>query len=63
MSTPIKETLRDALVYRIKNSTPNDDRVGLGILIAILFGVVPCVIVVTVCFTVYYSLKLHAGAP
>lgn len=60
MSSSGKETLRDALVYRIKNPRGTNDELGFGFALVILLGLVPVTVVIAICVTVYYALKLWA---
>jgi hypothetical protein len=54
-----KDTIRDAIVYRIKNG-PRVDNLGFGFALVTLFGVVPVTVIIAICTTIYYCLKLFA---
>lgn len=57
-----KETLREALVWRLKNGSPqsSEGNIGLGLVVVVLLGFVPFGVVVAICTTVYYCMKLFA---
>lgn len=53
------DTIRAAVIDRIRNPRSSPDNTGLAWFFGFLLGVVPVSIVITVCVTVYYILKLR----